>query len=191
MRRSATLMGMKASDRAAIDDGADYLLTYRPYLRYDEHLAAGLPIATGVIEGACRHLVKDRMDITGACWGLDSAEAVLKLRSLRVSSDFDAYWAFHETAEHARNHLDLYQGAPPPTNLPLKVRARGHLHIVNQPHSCRREEPHPNRLNPTIKRLARRNLERRVGIAGGGTIVADAREASQLTVRAGGLPLTD
>ena len=57
MRRSATLRGMKASDRAAIDDCADYLLKYRPYLRYDEYLAAGLPIATGVIEGACRHLV--------------------------------------------------------------------------------------------------------------------------------------
>jgi hypothetical protein len=130
MRRSATLRAMKASDRAAIDDCADYLLKYRAYLHYDEYLAAGLPIATGVIEGACRHLVKDRMDITGACWGLESAEAVLKLRSLRVSADFDAYWAFHESAEHVRNHLDLYQGAPPSTNLPLKVRSRGHLHVV-------------------------------------------------------------
>jgi hypothetical protein len=131
MRRSATLRAMPDGDRAAVDDCANYLLKYRDYLHYDEYLAAGLPIATGVIEGACRHLIKDRMDITGACWGLESAEAVLKLRSLRSSGDFEEYWVFHEYAELGRNHLDLYQGAPPPTKLPLKVRQRGHLRIVN------------------------------------------------------------
>ena len=62
-------MEMNTKDRFAVDDCADYLLKYRKYLRYDQYLAAGLPISTGVIEGACRHLVKDRMDITGACWG--------------------------------------------------------------------------------------------------------------------------
>jgi hypothetical protein len=130
MRRSATMREMKLKDRAAIDDCAGYLLKYRPYLRYDEYLAAGLPISTGVIEGACRHLVKDRMDITGACWGLHGAEAVLKLRSLRASGDLDAYWAFHESAEHVRNHLDLYAVAPPPTVLPLKLVGRAHLRLV-------------------------------------------------------------
>jgi hypothetical protein len=131
MRRSATLRGMKAKDRAAVDNCADYLLKYRRYLHYDEYLAAGLPIATGVIEGACRHLVKDRMDITGACWGLETAEAVLKLRSLRASGDFDDYWSFHEDAEYLRNHLTNYQGAPPATVLPLKHRGRAHLRLVN------------------------------------------------------------
>ena len=71
MRRSATLRALEAKERIAVDDCADYLLKYRRYLRYDEYLAAGLPISTGVIEGACRHLVRDRMDITparaGAC----------------------------------------------------------------------------------------------------------------------------
>jgi hypothetical protein len=131
MRRSATLRGMKSEDREAVDDCADYLLKYRRYLRYDEYLAAGLPIATGVIEGACRHLVKDRMDITGACWGLETAEAVLKLRSLRTSGDFDEYWDFHEGAEYVRNHLANYQSAPPPTHLPLKHSGRARLHLVN------------------------------------------------------------
>jgi hypothetical protein len=130
MRRSATLREMKTKDRFAIDDCADYLLKYRRYLRYDQYLAAGLPISTGVIEGACRHLIKDRMDITGACWGLHGAEAVLKLRSLRASGDFDAYWAFHESAEYLRNHLDLYAAAPPPTILPLKLAGRPHLRLV-------------------------------------------------------------
>jgi hypothetical protein len=131
MRRSATLRALEAEKRLAVDDCADYLLKYRRYLRYDEYLAAGLPISTGVIEGACRHLVKDRMDITGACWGLRGAEAVLKLRALRSSGDFDTYWTFHEDAEWTRNHLALYRGAPPRTNLPLKVRARAHLRLVN------------------------------------------------------------
>jgi hypothetical protein len=131
MRRSATLRGLEAEQRLAVDDCANYLLKYRRYLRYDEYLAAGLPISTGVIEGACRHLVKDRMDITGACWGLRGAEAVLKLRAIRSSGDFDTYWTFHENAEWTRNHLALYRGTPPATNLPLKVRARAHLRLVN------------------------------------------------------------
>jgi hypothetical protein len=64
----------------------------------------GLPIATGVIEGACRHLIKDRMDLTGARWRLQRAEAVLRIRSLRSSGDFDDYWTFHQAREHQRNH---------------------------------------------------------------------------------------
>lgn len=130
MRRSATLRGMKRAERAAVDDCADYLLKYRAYLRYDEYLAAGMPIATGVIEGACRHLIKDRMDITGARWGLDGAEAVLKLRSLRSSGDLDEYWRFHERSELCRNHLERYKGKPPATELPLKAIGRPKLTVV-------------------------------------------------------------
>ena len=95
MRRSATLQGLSRKDRAGVDACADYLLKYRDYLRYDDNLRRGLPIATGVIEGACRHLVNDRMEITGARWGLAGAEAILKLRSLRSSGDLDEYWEFH------------------------------------------------------------------------------------------------
>ena len=114
IRRSATLRELDAQVRLAADDCADYLLKYAPYLRYNEYLAQGLPIASGVIEGACRHLVKDRMDITGARWGLTSAEAVLKLRALRSSGDFEDYWAFHQAREHQRNHQAQYaKGAVP------------------------------------------------------------------------------
>jgi hypothetical protein len=56
-------------------------------LKYDEALAAGFPVASGVIEGACRHLINDRLDITGARWGLQGAESILKLRSLKSSGD--------------------------------------------------------------------------------------------------------
>lgn len=114
MRRSATNRELDAQQREPIDDCADYLLKYGPYLRYDEYLAAGYPISTGVIEGACRYLVQDRMGITGAVWGLASGEAVLRIRAMAASGDLDGYWAFHERAEHRRNHANLYAGGVMP-----------------------------------------------------------------------------
>ena len=107
MRRSATLRRLPAKQRAPVDDAADYLLNHKQYLHYDQYLAAGLPIATGVIEGACRHLVCDRMD-QGARWSLKGAEAVLRLRALRSSGDFEQYWPYHETQEYQRNHVARY-----------------------------------------------------------------------------------
>ena len=108
MRRSATNAKLDGKRRAEVDKCANYLLNHKAYLKYDEYLRDGLPIATGVIEGACRSLVKDRMDITGARWGLPGAEAVLKLRSLRASDDFDDYVSYHERRELERNHLCRY-----------------------------------------------------------------------------------
>ena len=70
-------------------------------------LAAGYPIATGVIEGACRHLINDRLDITGARWCLQGAEAILKLRSINSSGDFDDYWTFHRQKSNVRVYGDL------------------------------------------------------------------------------------
>src|SRR5205807_2218534 len=81
---------LAAVERQAVDDCADYLINYAPYLQYDKVLAEGIPMATGVIEGTCRHLVEDRMNLTGARWSLTGAEAVLRLRALRSSDDFDA-----------------------------------------------------------------------------------------------------
>lgn len=125
LRRSATLRGLGAKERAAVDDCADYLRDYAPYLRYAEALAAGYPIATGVIEGACRHLVQDRMDITGARWCLASAEAVLRLRALQSSGDWEEYWRFHEQKEYERNHAARYADHHPPAmSSPGKSRLR-------------------------------------------------------------------
>ncbi len=86
-----------------------YLDAKKPYLDYPRALASGWPIATGVIEGACRHLVQDRMGITGARWGLAGAQAILWLRALHASGDLDAYWDYHLRHEHQRNHLSRYQ----------------------------------------------------------------------------------
>jgi hypothetical protein len=108
IRRSATRRELDGKARKAVDDCCDYLLKYQEHFRYDEYLAAGMPIATGVIEGTCRNLINDRLDITGARWGLSGAEAVLRLRSLKKSADFEAYWTFHMEQEQLRNHLANY-----------------------------------------------------------------------------------
>lgn len=109
IRRSATLQKLSPKERENADKCADYLLKYRPYLRYDQYLEQGYPIASGVIEGACRHLVNDRMAITGARWRLDRAEAVLRIRALRASKDFEEYWQFHKLQEFKRNHSNKFQ----------------------------------------------------------------------------------
>ena len=76
-------------------------------MRYDQYLERGWPIGTGVIESACGHLVKDRMERAGMRWTKDGAHAILDLRAVRLTDDWDAYWAFHRQ----RQHLRLYGAA--------------------------------------------------------------------------------
>jgi hypothetical protein len=109
IRRSATLQNLSEKERESADKCADYLLKYREHLQYDNYLEKGYPIATGVIEGACRHLICDRMDITGARWRLDRAEAVLQVRALKASGDLEEYWIFHKLQEFNRNHASKFQ----------------------------------------------------------------------------------
>ena len=124
MRRRATRRGLSQKERQGVEKGANYLLKYRDYLHYDEYLAAGLPIATGVIEGACRQLVKDRMELTGARWRLAGAEAVLRLRSLRARGDGEAYGQFPLQQEYQRpqarhsaaGQVPELTTSPPPSN---------------------------------------------------------------------------
>lgn len=108
IRRKATRLRLDTGARANADRCADYLLAKKDYLHYDQALAQGWPIATGVIEGAVRHLVKDRLDLTGSRWGLTGAEAVLKLRALRTNGDFDEYFRFHLDKERQRVHAARY-----------------------------------------------------------------------------------
>jgi plasmid stabilization system protein ParE len=125
-RRKAKL---DASGLKALNTACRYLAnkTRTRLMRYGNALIDGLPIATGVIEGACRYLVKDRMDRTGACWSLQGAESVLRLRALRASGDFDDYWLFHLVQEKARTHAARYAHGNIPDPLPAPKR---HLHSV-------------------------------------------------------------
>ncbi len=114
IRRRATSNNYDEKERRGADTAADYLDAKADHLDYAAALASGWPIATGVIEGACRHLVKDRMDITGARWGLDGAEAIVTLRTLIANGDFGDYWHFHLLQEKHRNHDSQYASSRTP-----------------------------------------------------------------------------
>ena len=104
IRQSATLRGLTSDARKSLDAAVGYLAKVSSCLDYGSYLSAGMPIATGVIEGACRYLVQDRMGITGARWGLEGGEAVLNVRAVELCGDWDDFWRFHLEREHERNY---------------------------------------------------------------------------------------
>jgi hypothetical protein len=133
MTRSATKRRIKGTKREAVDKCAKYILNNRAYMPYREALKRGFPVATGVIEGACRHLVQDRMELTGAKWALLRAEAVLRLRALISSGDFDEYWKCHLAREYERNHeIQYLNRAVPRVSVPASGRKprAPHLQVV-------------------------------------------------------------
>lgn len=115
IKRRATTAGLAPSKRIKADACATYLTNKANYLDYPTALAQGWPIASGVIEGTCRYLVADRMDITGARWSVEGAEAILKLRAVRANDDFDEYWKYHLDKERHRHHATRYANAALPT----------------------------------------------------------------------------
>lgn len=104
MRQSATKRNLSGGDRKAVDAVCNYMLNNKRFMQYHDYLAKGLPIASGSVEGACGHLVRDRMERTGAIWKIPGAEAILRLRAIDKCHDFEAYWQFHLEKEHARNY---------------------------------------------------------------------------------------
>jgi hypothetical protein len=104
IRRRATRFGYTGTERKNADTTANYLTNHTTHLNYHTALTQGWPIATGIIEGAARHLIKDRMDITGARWGLPTAEATLTLRAIHTTGHLPNYWQHHLKQEHTRNH---------------------------------------------------------------------------------------
>ncbi len=91
-------------EREPVDIACNYFLKNKDRMRYNEYLAKGLPIASGAVEGACGHLVKDRTEITGATWNVDEdgAEAILRIRAVDKSGDWGEYWKFHMKQERER-----------------------------------------------------------------------------------------
>jgi hypothetical protein len=90
------------TQRQVVRRTVGYYRRNRPYMCYDEYLAQGWPIGTGVVEGACRHLVKDRMEQSGMRWTQDGAQGVLDLRAVRINGHWDRYWQFHRHQQHQR-----------------------------------------------------------------------------------------
>jgi hypothetical protein len=102
LRYQATQHGLKGPKRKTVRDAADYFERNRDRMKYDEYLAAGYPIGSGVVEGACRHLVKDRLERTGMRWLPSGAQAMLDLRATYLNGEWNAFWNFHVMQEDQR-----------------------------------------------------------------------------------------
>ena len=96
---------LSSAQHEAFKTTSGYYRRNLPYMHYDQYLKAGWSIGTGVIEGACGHLVKDRMEQSGMRWTKQGAQALLDLRAVRINDDWDAYQLFHRQ----RQHQQLYK----------------------------------------------------------------------------------
>ena len=113
---AATLASVAAKARARnsrldltdVDKAVTYLTNNQMYMRYLKALADGWPIATGMIEGACRFVIEDRFGITGARWSPDGAEDILKLRAIVVNGDLDNYMRYYKNRYRDEHHLARY-----------------------------------------------------------------------------------
>ncbi|WP_406698387.1 hypothetical protein V5E97_05945 [Singulisphaera sp. Ch08] len=105
LRQRLTKHHLSGSRRKALESAITYLENNRRHMAYDQHLKAGYPIGSGVAEGACRHLVKDRMEQTGMRWTVRGAQAMLHLRATYLNDQ----WA--EFVEHRirREQNRLYE----------------------------------------------------------------------------------
>ena len=105
-RRRMIQERLRGNKRKVVRSAIEYLGNNREHMRYDEYLAAGYPIGSGVAEGACRHLVKDRMEQTGMRWTLPGAQAMLHIRALYLNDQWDDFLEYRIEQEQTR----LYGG---------------------------------------------------------------------------------
>ena len=107
LRQMTTKRKLKGQKQRTVLKVAAYYYRNRSRMRYDFYLKNGYPIASGSVEGACKNLVKDRMERSGMRWTLPMAEAVLQLRAVYLSEHFDEYWRYHVDEDQKR----LFQSA--------------------------------------------------------------------------------
>ena len=106
IRQSITKRGLSGPKRKTLNAVANYLYRNRSRMRYHDYLASGWPIASGPVEGACKNLIKDRMERSGMRWTEQMAEAIVQLRAIYLSGDFDRYWQFHIDQDQRRLYPD-------------------------------------------------------------------------------------
>jgi len=81
-----------------------YFRNHKQWMKYDKYLKAGYPIGSGVVESACGHTVKNRMEGTGRRWSIKGAESILQLRSIYTSHDWDSYWRSHMIVQREKKY---------------------------------------------------------------------------------------
>jgi hypothetical protein len=128
LRQYAEAATTKAAQQAVLTQVANYFERNADYMHYDEYLARGWPIASGVIEGACRHLVKDRCELSGMRWTVEGVENLLRLRAVAENGDWADYRRFHQQERHQR----LY-GVPLPMQDTLEDQALNGLPELSSP----------------------------------------------------------
>jgi hypothetical protein len=104
---------LPAAQQATLLHIAAYLRRNRPFMDYQRYLALGWPIGTGVIEGACRHLVKDRFEQAGMRWSKVGAQALLDLRSIAFNDDWDDFQRFRRQQAHLQRYSTPYPDTLP------------------------------------------------------------------------------
>ncbi len=102
IRQMATKRKLTDKKKATVEQCLSYFARRADEMRYDEYLAAGYPIGSGVVEGACKHLVKDRMELTGMRWRIAGAQTILSLRAIYLNDDWETFNRSRIKAEQAR-----------------------------------------------------------------------------------------
>jgi len=112
LRRQAKQPKMRKCTRTQLLVTANYFQRNLPFMDYPTYLALGYPIASGVIEGACRHLVKDRCELSGMRWSQNGAESLLRLRTVAENNDWEEYHAYRKQQRHLRLYGSLRPSLP-------------------------------------------------------------------------------
>ncbi len=117
LRQMATKRNLTGPAKRDVAQVCGYFEKNAARMRYDEYLREGYPIASGVIEGACRHFVKDRMERSGMRWCLAGAQAMLNVRAIYLSSYWDDFqtWRIAQEQQHMHPHRNLIQNYSPVT----------------------------------------------------------------------------
>ena len=108
LKQTLTKTKLCSSQKKALEKAITYFENHRHMMDYASYLAKGYPIATGLVEGTCGSLVKDRMEQSGMRWSIQGAQSVLELRAVKLNNDWDQFWQFHIMAEQNRLYPTTY-----------------------------------------------------------------------------------
>lgn len=102
LKQMLTKQGFSGAKRHCLQQVIGYLERNRKHMRYEISLAKGYPLGSGAVEGACRNLINDRLELTGMSWTLQGAESVMRLRAVHINKDWDAFWKYRRRLERRR-----------------------------------------------------------------------------------------